>query len=333
MPIECFAFGCSEKAPKEEREYYSRSTPDANPEYEAAVTETSSTPNNATDAETTVPWQQNPLHDLESLFWLSDEVTINRDLYFVLPGRPNVEVYAPEADETVQVHRERLLRQGYAAQSLRPNHLDRHMNLMSPDFFARNLATLQPLLQPRNSDPRLRSVSETLEKFRGCLVERYHEAEQDPAAITNLVADGLYYTVAESLSRAASSFKMFNHIACTRPLALELYKLSKQDTLIKDINERTSSAAKGRRAGFRRGFTRTAPFTSVVYGAEEPTDDADGTEDPRAHRRRASSGTVAEPTDEPDSTRPPKRCKTSHLADESPTQDNDEYGYHVTRKY
>lgn len=178
----------------------------------------------------------------------------------MLAEYPDV-VYAPEAWETPQARRIRLGHQAAAAQSLRPVQGKRDLILTAPDFLVDKLKSLHPIFHYKDKNPQSRSVAQSLEEVRLSIVAAYKKAEQNPMQITNLVAVKLCKSMARSFYRAACSLTMVNHIPCIRPLAPEIYKLAKEDPLIKDINERPPPAVKTQRA--KRTSAKPTPSTST----------------------------------------------------------------------
>lgn len=194
---------------------------------------------------TKVIWQYHPIHDLESLSWLSEELTINRDLYFASAEYPDREVYAPEGGETVDQRCERIKRQAEAADFLRPSNPLRSQCLIAEDFLVGLTETMHPMLR-RDPPPGPRShescsVATALEKIRSSIYNKYVTASADPSKITHLVALDIYGPIAEALDKASHSLMMTHYIPSIRPLEKEVHTVMKQDG-VKDIVQSQQTA-------------------------------------------------------------------------------------------
>lgn len=218
-----------------------------------------------------VVWQYHPLHDVESLSWLCDQLTLNRDVYFARVGYLEIEVYVPEGGETRSERPERVKRQAEAALVLRPNDPHRSQCLTTEGFLKKRLATTHPLLRwkPRKSlaTPESRSVVEALEEIRSCIVSTYRLASIDPSTITNSVAMGIYPIISKALHQASLSLQsspaMTNYVPCIRSLASEAYNTWKQDG-VKDIVDRTATKTVQKAKGKAKATSSQIPQPGSV---------------------------------------------------------------------
>lgn len=191
-------------------------------------------------------WQYHPLHDVESLSWLSDDLTLNRDLYFAPVEYPDRDVYAPEGGETIDERHERIKRQARAAENLHPsNALSRSRCMTTPGILAELLEDMHPILRKDPPGKGACSVAAALVEIRDCIHRTYVTSSVDPSKITNFVADEVYSTMSEALTKASNSLLMPNYIPSIRPLEKEVHAVRKQDG-VKDIVQKTTGTKKSK---------------------------------------------------------------------------------------
>lgn len=124
-----------------------------------------------------IPLRYNPLHDLESLWWVAVYFLFKRE---VLPHVSDAE--PRNGGEVANWDREK---QRKSADAIFHNSDSRYLIIMrnSGYFHQEFLPVVHPTMGP---------VGSILEDLRNDLVDRYLEVEKDPASINSTCAEGLY---------------------------------------------------------------------------------------------------------------------------------------------
>ena len=115
------------------------------------------------------PFHYNPLHDLESLWWIAAFFLFKRD----------VVLDEEEACQPAELAR----RQAQARDAENLFKISRSTLLSKYAVFPAILSSLHPSVQP---------IGRRLEELRKDLMETYRSAEEDPSTIMHTVADGLH---------------------------------------------------------------------------------------------------------------------------------------------
>ncbi|KAF7799154.1 hypothetical protein EIP86_010385 [Pleurotus ostreatoroseus] len=135
-----------------------------------------------------VPVCYNPLHDLESLWWVA--------VYFLLKKELHDLPEPPETDVTQVWDRER--QRVYASDAF-SNRGTRFSIMVTNNFRRDALEVIHPSMRP---------VLRELNNLRRALVERYTEVEKDPRSIPFDCAKGLYDTFIDGFFKIAQDQKM-----------------------------------------------------------------------------------------------------------------------------
>lgn len=182
---------------------------------------------NSTVAQPTdkIVWQYYPLNDVESLMWLCDQLTLNRDVYFTRKPYPEEEVYCPEGYESPESRIARIKNQAEVANSLSYGHRDRvcFMTFKESQVMTTALSNLHPILHSKTSGEW--SVAWCLKQFKTLLRTAYKNAEKDPSTITNSISDSICYELAGVVWKARCSIELKNYLVCIRPLGPEIHKI------------------------------------------------------------------------------------------------------------
>ena len=137
------------------------------------------------------PFRYNPLHDLESLWWIAAFFLFKRD------------VALDEEDACKPAERTRRQAQTIAAENL--FNISRSTLLADFPVFPTVLTSLHPSVQP---------IGRRLEDLRKELVETYRNAEKDPSTITHTVADSLHARFRREFADIVTTLR-------TKPVAVE----------------------------------------------------------------------------------------------------------------
>lgn len=159
------------------------------------IWEKTSAPSNDIDiseptVKTNAKFRYNPIHDLESIWWVATYFDFNKTVVQV-------------GKTTVRRNKKQQQRASYTAQykyakGLFSNQMDRSDALSLPSGFQEHIQYLHESVQP---------VARILEHLRQLLVVCYEEAEKDTAAIGPTVAFGLYTSFAKAFRQAANELK------------------------------------------------------------------------------------------------------------------------------
>ena len=133
---------------------------------------------------TSTPLRYNPLHDLESIWWIAAFFLYKRD------------VLIDDADTDRLLEQRRQKEQHQDAETIFS--INRSTLLSDYPAFPRLLGSLHPSVQP---------IGRRLEDLRKKLVATYRSAEEDPSTITHTVADGLYARFKREFSEIAADLR------------------------------------------------------------------------------------------------------------------------------
>lgn len=167
-------------------------------------------------------WSYNPLHDMESIFWICVLYILFRDIYW-----DSIEADSPlSRDGTLegdsQEKRERRARANYMfGRDLFDGRASRSMFIMSPFMLSAHLINypLHPLTSP---------LGDLLIDLRTELVKRYTEAESDWKTITHRCADGLHDIFVDNLYGAFLHIRRTKHEMKVRSLQAEVELLDRR---------------------------------------------------------------------------------------------------------
>lgn len=132
------------------------------------------------------PWSYNPLHDMESVFWICIFYILYRDIYCDIPDAPLRPDLQNLFEEDSDKEREERIKAYYAfGRKLFAARSSRYLILTSDSFLVKQLFKhpLHPAISP---------LKDLLVGLRAELVEKYREAENDSEPITNRCADGVH---------------------------------------------------------------------------------------------------------------------------------------------
>lgn len=132
------------------------------------------------------PWSYNPLHDMESVFWICIFCILYRDIYYDIPDAPFRPDLQKLLEEESDEEREERIKAYYAfGRKLFAARSNRYLILTSDSFLAKQLFKhpLHPVIDP---------LKDLLVCLRAELVKKYREAENDSEPITNRCANGVH---------------------------------------------------------------------------------------------------------------------------------------------
>lgn len=133
------------------------------------------------------PWSYNPLHDMESIYWLLLYFLCNTDVQAVLMDKPRVKVREVFSftQESPAERGMRILHHRRFAHELFGNRVRRVEVILSGDLLAEHLRD-HPL------HPSIASLDGSLLEIHRALVARYSKVERNPSKIDATCADGLH---------------------------------------------------------------------------------------------------------------------------------------------
>lgn len=181
-------------------------------------------------------WSYNPLHDMESIFWICVFYILFRDIYWdpieADASSSRTGTLEGESEET----RERRARANYIfGRDLFAGRASRSMFIMSPFMLSAHFINypLHPLTSP---------LSDLLIDLRTELVKKYTEAESDWETITHRCADGLHDKFVDNLYGAFLHIRRTKHGMKVRSLQAEV-ELLDQRKIGSQSSKRTRSDA------------------------------------------------------------------------------------------
>ncbi|KAF7799144.1 hypothetical protein EIP86_010375 [Pleurotus ostreatoroseus] len=179
------------------------------------------------EADFSAPARYNPLHDLESLWWVA--------VYFLLKWEVEYEDSEATPQTSNEIDWDRESQRKYADEVFY-DRFTRFQIMTMPDMFSCNVQdVIHPTLFP---------TVEIMERMRLALGERYTQLEQDPASIDYHCADGFHETLAAGFREIAELTNM-QHVKLI-PLAFPIPPAPlNAPSLSREVSQGEDMAAQG----------------------------------------------------------------------------------------
>lgn len=167
-------------------------------------------------------WSYNPLHDMESIFWICVFYVLFRDIYWDPVEAGSSSIRGGTLEGEPEDKRERRARANYIfGHDLFAGRTSRSMFIMSPFMISAHFINypLHPLTSP---------LGDLLIDLRTELVKKYTEAESDWETITHRCADGLHDIFVDNLYGAFLHVRRTRHRMKVRSLQAEVELLDQR---------------------------------------------------------------------------------------------------------
>lgn len=244
----------------------------------------------------TYTWFYNPLHDLESIWWIFKSVLLNKDIVCKRKDSASFEIKDPYvfAEETEDERTRRLIYHWQATRSLFSGRTSRA-------DFAYSKGVLVDFLTYHPLHPAIRPLAEILEGMRETLAFRYQHVEKNPSTIDHTSAETVHEKFGKFLWSA------WNHMRSTQ-CEIQLRSLGSQAEAIspsirhaiiaEDIAKEKLLAASGKSRGSKRSWEASHDVSDTDSGR-------------RSKSPRLSNAQVSPNVDTPSETLAPAKAKNT----------------------